>query len=97
MIRWCIEQGFGCISKSVKEQRIIENADVFDFQISPEDMHALVSDSVNMLYTMSSTLLLLCCCRMASELRIWYAAGIYSDWDPCTLLENPELLKLIHV
>ena len=35
-----------CIPKSSKEQRIIENADVFDFQISPEDMHALVSDRV---------------------------------------------------
>ena len=33
-----------CIPKSVKEQRIIENADVFDFQISPGDMHTLVSN-----------------------------------------------------
>ena len=49
MIRWCIEQGIVCIPKSAKEQRIIENADVFDIHISPEDMHALVSDSVNML------------------------------------------------
>ena len=44
MIRWCIEQGMVCIPKSVKEQRIIENADVFDFQISPGDMHTLVSN-----------------------------------------------------
>jgi diketogulonate reductase-like aldo/keto reductase len=43
LIRWCLERGFVCIPKSVKEQRIIENGDVFDFKISDEDMQVLVS------------------------------------------------------
>ena len=42
LIRWCLERGFVCIPKSVKEQRIIENGDVFDFKISDEDMQVLV-------------------------------------------------------
>ena len=31
-----------CIPKSVKEQRIVENGDIFDFNISEEDMQVLV-------------------------------------------------------
>ena len=42
LIRWCLERGFVCIPKSVKEQRIVENGDVFDFKISDEDMQVLV-------------------------------------------------------
>ena len=37
--RSSLERGFVCIPKSVKEQQIIENGDVFDFKISDEDMH----------------------------------------------------------
>ena len=32
-----------CIPKSVKEQRIVENGDIFDFNISDEDIQVLVS------------------------------------------------------
>lgn len=42
LIRWCLQRGFVCIPKSVKEQRLIENADVFDFNISDEDVQVLV-------------------------------------------------------
>ena len=42
LIRWCLERGFICIPKSVKEQRTIENGDIFDFKISDEDMQVLV-------------------------------------------------------
>ena len=42
LIRWSLECGFVCIPKSVKEQRIVENGDVFDFKISDEDMQVLV-------------------------------------------------------
>lgn len=30
------------LPKSVKEQRIIENADVYDFKLSPEDLQLMV-------------------------------------------------------
>ena len=43
LIRWCIQQGFVCIPKSVREERIRENGDVFDFSISDQDMQAMVS------------------------------------------------------
>lgn len=43
LIRWCLERGYVCIPKSVKKQRILENGDVFEFQISDEDMQTLVS------------------------------------------------------
>ena len=42
LIRWCLQRGFVCIPKSVKEQRIVENGEVFDFNISEEDMRVLV-------------------------------------------------------
>ena len=42
LIHWCLERGAVCIPKSVTEHRIIENANVFDFQISPRDMQVLV-------------------------------------------------------
>jgi methylglyoxal/glyoxal reductase len=41
MIRWALEEGFVVIPKSVKRERIIENAAVFDFSLSAEDMQRL--------------------------------------------------------
>jgi diketogulonate reductase-like aldo/keto reductase len=38
LIRWCLEHRFIVIPKSNKEHRIIENANVFDFSISSEDI-----------------------------------------------------------
>ena len=37
-IRWCLQNGVLPLPKSVTESRIIDNADVFDFEISAEDM-----------------------------------------------------------
>ena len=41
VIRWDLQHGIVTIPKSVHEQRIIENADVFDFELSAADMAAI--------------------------------------------------------
>lgn len=38
MIRWCLQKGYSCISSSRKINRIAENVDVFDFELSQDDM-----------------------------------------------------------
>lgn len=45
LIRWALQQQFVVIPKSARAERIRENADVFDFNISQEDMAEL--DSLN--------------------------------------------------
>ncbi|MBW5445976.1 aldo/keto reductase [Cohnella sp. CFH 77786] len=45
VIRWHLQQGVVTIPKSVRESRIRENADVFDFELAPEDMNRI--DSLN--------------------------------------------------
>ena len=43
LIRWALQHQIVVIPKSSKKERIVENAGVFDFVISPEDMRALDS------------------------------------------------------
>jgi diketogulonate reductase-like aldo/keto reductase len=38
VLRWDIQKGVVTIPKSVTPERIIHNADIFDFELSPEDM-----------------------------------------------------------
>ncbi|MEH6953763.1 aldo/keto reductase [Neobacillus drentensis] len=38
ILRWDLQHGVVTIPKSIKEHRIIENANVFDFELSAEDM-----------------------------------------------------------
>ena len=45
LIRWCLQHDVVVIPKSAHRHRILENADVFNFQISGEDMALL--DSLN--------------------------------------------------
>jgi diketogulonate reductase-like aldo/keto reductase len=45
LIRWCLQHELVVIPKSSNKRRIFENADVFDFDILPEDMNLL--DSFN--------------------------------------------------
>lgn len=45
LIRWALEKGFVVIPKSVRRDRIIENASVFDFALAPEEVRAL--DNLN--------------------------------------------------
>jgi len=39
--RWCVQHGFVYIPKSVKKQRMLENANVFDFSLSADEMAQL--------------------------------------------------------
>ncbi len=41
VLRWDLQHGIVTIPKSVHENRIVANADVFDFELSPEDMAAI--------------------------------------------------------
>ncbi len=41
LIRWVLQKGVAVIPKSVNKERIIENADVFNFNILDEDMEVL--------------------------------------------------------
>ncbi len=45
MLRWGLQHGLVVIPKSTREERIRENSQVFDFEISAEDMRSL--DSLN--------------------------------------------------
>ncbi|GAA4838786.1 aldo/keto reductase YtbE [Paenibacillus vulneris] len=41
ILRWDLQHGVITIPKSTKEQRIIENADLFDFELSADDMNRI--------------------------------------------------------
>jgi diketogulonate reductase-like aldo/keto reductase len=41
LLRWCIERGIPVVPKSTHRERIAENADVFDFALSAEDVAEL--------------------------------------------------------
>ncbi|MDO4814704.1 MAG: aldo/keto reductase [Gemella sp.] len=43
VLRWSLQKGFLPLPKSVTESRIIENLDVYDFEISAEDMKLIDS------------------------------------------------------
>lgn len=45
VLRWDLQNGIVTIPKSVRKSRIIENADIFDFQLAPEDMKKI--DALN--------------------------------------------------
>jgi len=41
LIRWALQHGLAVIPKSANRRRICENADIYDFEITPEDMRRL--------------------------------------------------------
>lgn len=41
MVRWQVQRGIVCLTKTVKPERMRENLDVFDFELSDEDMQAI--------------------------------------------------------
>lgn len=47
VVRWLTQRGVIAIPKSVRKERMVENFDVFDFQLSAEDMDAIKSLDTN--------------------------------------------------
>ena len=43
ILRWLTQREVVVIPKSVRKERIVENFNIFDFELSPEDMAAMVS------------------------------------------------------
>jgi diketogulonate reductase-like aldo/keto reductase len=43
MIRWTLQHGWISLPKSVRKERIVENVNVFDFDLPPADMLTLDS------------------------------------------------------
>jgi diketogulonate reductase-like aldo/keto reductase len=41
ILRWDLQTGVVTIPKSIKEERIIANANIYDFQLSAEDMEKI--------------------------------------------------------
>jgi len=41
LLRWCLQRDVLVIPKSIHQERIRENAQIFDFALSPQDMAAL--------------------------------------------------------
>ena len=43
ILRWLTQRGVVVIPKSVRKERIVENFNIFDFELSPEDMDAIAT------------------------------------------------------
>jgi len=43
ILRWLTQRGVVVIPKSVRKELIVENFNIFDFELSPEDMNAIIS------------------------------------------------------
>jgi diketogulonate reductase-like aldo/keto reductase len=41
ILRWLIQRGVAVIPKSVREERMVENADIWDFELTSEDIDAI--------------------------------------------------------
>ena len=80
LIRWCLDRDFVVIPKSVREQRIVENGDVFDFQLSPEDLQSMVgTGSLKKLFYCSTCVCTMILYNMQSGLK---SEELVLGWNP---------------
>lgn len=42
-LRWLVQQGIGVIPKSVREERMVENNNIWDFELSQDDMNSIAT------------------------------------------------------
>jgi diketogulonate reductase-like aldo/keto reductase len=49
LVKWSLQKGFIPLPKSVKEQRLVENFDVFDWQLTPQQIEALDGLEANLI------------------------------------------------
>ncbi len=47
ILRWLIQRGVGVIPKSVRKERIVENFNIFDFELSSGEMDGIISLDTN--------------------------------------------------
>lgn len=47
ILKWLTQRGVVAIPKSVRKERMAENIDIFDFELSPEDMYAIQALDTN--------------------------------------------------
>ena len=47
ILRWLTQRGIVAISKSVRRERMVENLNVLDFALNPEDMNAIMTLDTN--------------------------------------------------
>lgn len=66
IVRWDLQHGIMTIPKSIHPERIRQNADVFDFELAPEDMDAI--DALNR------------CKRSGSDPDAVYESGRLGGW-----------------
>ena len=43
LVRWLVQRNIVSLAKSVKKERMQENIDIFDFQLSDEDMNKITA------------------------------------------------------
>jgi len=47
ILRWLIQRGIVAIPKSTRKERMAENFNIFDFQLDPHDMEAIMTLDTN--------------------------------------------------
>ena len=57
LIRWCIQRGVVCIPKSVHANRIEENGNVFDFELTSEEMELIRAMDRHLRYSLPTIIL----------------------------------------
>lgn len=43
ILRWLVQRGIVPLAKTVRKERMLENIDIFDFQLSEEDMKTITN------------------------------------------------------